>query len=739
MKTKFHLLFIWLWLLAGVNRVAAQDVMFTYQGWVTDIGSDFNGTGQFQFALVTSTNFNLQATATATLSGPFVTGYKLISGGSGYVNAPTVTVSGGGGSGAAATASISGGVVTAITPVNAGSNYTSTPTVMLSPPPANIAYTTYWSNDGTSSAGSEPTAAVSVVVTNGLFTIALGDTTIANMAAINTSLFTQPNLQLRIWFNDGVNGWAALSPVQNLTPAPYALIAQSASSLAGTFPVAQLSGVVSNAQLANSSITVNAGTGLSGGGAVSLGGSTTLTNTGLVSVAGDLDITASLTNGVVTLGTTATNADTTNTIVKRDDSGNFSAGTITLSGTLNMVNFQDNTAVGSGALGNNTTGSDDTGDGWGALYSNTTGSNNTASGWEALLSNTSGSENTANGVLALENNTNGYQNTADGAYALSDNITGSANTANGWVALLHNLSGSNNTADGAYALLGNVTGGYNTANGVSALSYNTGGNSNTANGYKALYENNAGGYNTANGVSALSGNTIGNDNTADGAYALSANTIGNNNIALGYSAGINVYIGNNNIEIGNEGVAGDNNVIRIGTATNQGSTFIAGISGVNVGSGAPVYVSSSGQLGTVNSSQRFKQDIQSMGDASDLLLALRPVTFHYRPELDPKGAPQFGLIAEEVNKVDPDLVLRDDKNQIYTVRYEAVNAMLLNEFLKQHCKVEEQQVEIQALKEKAAQVESLEKRLKVLEKLLLSRSEESSERLQVKDSGLNGP
>jgi DNA-directed RNA polymerase specialized sigma54-like protein len=122
-----------------------------------------------------------------------------------------------------------------------------------------------------------------------------------------------------------------------------------------------------------------------------------------------------------------------------------------------------------------------------------------------------------------------------------------------------------------------------------------------------------------------------------------------------------------------------------------------------------------------------------------LLLALRPVTFHYRPELDPKGAPQFGLIAEEVNKVDPDLVLRDDKNQIYTVRYEAVNAMLLNEFLKQHCKVEEQQVEIQALKEKAAQVESLEKRLKVLEKLLLSRSEESSERLQVKDSGLNGP
>jgi hypothetical protein len=701
-------------LLPGVNRVAAQDMVFTYQGCVTDNGSNFNGTGQFQFALVTSTNFNLQATATANLSGLFVTSYNLISGGSGYVNAPTVTVSGGGGSGAAATASISGGVVTAINPISAGSNYTSAPTVTLSPPPANISYTTYWSNDGTSSAGSEPTAAVSVVVMNGLFTIALGNTAIANMTSINTSLFTQPNLQLRIWFNDGVNGWAALSPVQNLTPAPYAFFAQSASSLTGTLTAAQLSGVVSNAQLASSSITVNAGTGLSGGGAVALGGSTTLDNTGLLSVNGDADITASSTNGVVTLGSTATNTDTTNTIVKRDGGGNFSAGTITLAGTLNMVNSEDNTAVGSGALGNDTTGTD-----------------NTADGWEALFSNTSGYENTASGFLALENNTNGYQNTADGAYALSGNMTGSDNTASGWVALLFNTSGSNNTANGAFALYDNTTGAYNSANGVSALYYNTTGSSNTANGYKALYYNQAGGYNMANGVSALSGNTTGNDNTADGAYALSGNTTGNNNIALGYSAGFNLYSGNNNIEIGNEGATGDNNAIRIGTTGTQNTTFIAGISGVTIASGAAVYINTLGQLGTVTSSQRFKQDIQSMGDASDLLLALRPVTFRYKPELDPKGAPQFGLIAEEVSKVDPDLVLRDDKNQIYTVRYEAVNAMLLNEFLKQHRKVEQQQVEIQALKEKVAQVDSLEKRLIALEQLLLPRPGGNSDRLQV--------
>jgi hypothetical protein len=698
----------------GLNGLQAQSAVVTYQGLVTDNGTNFNGAGQFQFALVTSTNANQTATATANApSGGYITGYTVTFGGSGYVSPPAVTVSGGGGTGATAAAAVGGGAVTNVSVTSTGNgNYTGAPTVTIAAPPADIVYTTYWSNDGTSQNGSEPAAAVSVAVSNGLFTVALGDTTLANMTALDTSLFTQTNLQLRIWFNDGVNGFAALNPAQNLTPAPYAIIAQNAGNLLGTVPAAQVSGVLGNAQLANNSVTVNAGTGLSGGGAVALGASTTLNNAGVLSVTGNADITASTAGGVVTLASSATNINTTNTIVKRDSAGNFSAGTITLAGTLNMANPEENTAVGSGALGSNTTGAANTASGWEALYYNTSGSNNTANGWEALYYNTTGSENTADGFYALYNNSSAYQNTAGGAYALYYNTTGSDNTANGWVALLSNTSGSNNTAGGAFALFDNSTGGYNTASGVSALYYNTSGSSNTANGYQALYSNTAGAGNTATGALALSASMTGNYNTADGYDALLQNTAGNNNIALGYGAGSNLYAGNNNIDIGNAGVVGDNNTIRIGSG--QTSTFVAGISGVTLASGAPVYASSSGQLGTVNSSRRFKQDIQSMGQASDLLLALRPVTFRYKPELDPKGAPQFGLIAEEVNQVDPDLVLRDEKNQIYTVRYDAVNAMLLNEFLKEHRKVEAQDGEIQDLK----------KRLEKLERLINAKTEQ---------------
>ncbi len=331
MRHKIQNLFIALAIFAGINHVAGQGAAFTYQGRVTDNGTNFTGTGQFKFALVTSTNANHQATATATApTGGFITIINVTFGGNGYTNAPTVTITGGGGSGATATATVSGGVVTAIQVTDPGSGYTSTPTVTIAAPSADIAYVTYWSNDGTSSStGSEPIAAVGVGVTNGLFSVVLGDTTIATMTAISASLFTQPNLQLRIWFNDGVNGSAALSPVQNLTPAPYAIIAQSASSLVGTLPVTQLSGAVGNGQLANSSITVNAGTGLSGGGAAALGGSTTLNNAGVLSVTGNADITASTVGGAVTLGDTATSANIANTIVKRDSSGNFSAGAIT--------------------------------------------------------------------------------------------------------------------------------------------------------------------------------------------------------------------------------------------------------------------------------------------------------------------------------------------------------------------------------------------------------------------------
>jgi hypothetical protein len=164
--------------IGGIHAAVGQNAVLTYQGRVQTSGTNFNGAGQFKFALVTSSNANHQATATANLSGQFVISYNVTSGGSGYVAAPAVTVSGGGGSGATAHAVISGGVVTSVVADTTGAGYTSAPTVTLASPPPNISFATYWSNDGTSVAGSEPSAAVSVPVSSGLFTVALGDTTL---------------------------------------------------------------------------------------------------------------------------------------------------------------------------------------------------------------------------------------------------------------------------------------------------------------------------------------------------------------------------------------------------------------------------------------------------------------------------------------------------------------------------------------------------------------------------------
>ena len=199
------------------------------------------------------------------------------------------------------------------------------------------------------------------------------------------------------------------------------------------------------------------------------------------------------------------------------------------------------------------------------------------------------------------------------------------------------------------------------------------------------------------GVFALGANTSGGENTATGVSALFHNTTGSSNIALGLLAGLNLTTGSNNIDIGNGGSAGESNNIRIGTVGTQNATFIAGISGVAV-TGAAVVVSSSGQLGVAPSSERFKDEIEPMDKASEAILALKPVTFHYKKELDPEGIPQFGLVAEQVEKVNPDLVARDAGGKVYTVRYEAVNAMLLNEFLKEHRIVAEQESTIADLK-----------------------------------------
>ena len=356
-----------------------------------------------------------------------------------------------------------------------------------------------------------------------------------------------------------------------------------------------------------------------------------------------------------------------------------------------------NTATGAGALQLNTTGFDNTANGLIALHFNTTGSNNTATGSSALLNNTTGIANTATGVNALLSNTTGNNNTAHGAFALKSNTTGVSNTANGWQALFGNTTGHNNTAVGLDALLSNTTGLNNTASGVFALGFNTTGSSNTATGISALQNNSTGGNNTATGQSALQGNTTGPNNTAIGFNALFSNTTGSNNIALGFQAGMNVT-GSNNIEIGNVGVAGDNNKIRIGTKATHKNTYIAGIFGVTAPTGIGVLIDNSGHLGTTTSSARFKEAIKPMGKASEAILSLEPVTFRYKEELDPTAIPQFGLVAEEVEKVNPDLVARDDEGKPYTVRYEAVNAMLLNEFLKEHRKVENQEATIAQLR-----------------------------------------
>lgn len=246
-----------LWLLSAVE-LQAQDARFTYQGRVRSGNTDFSGMGQFKLAVVTSTNFNHQATAVATRSGQFITIIDVTSGGSGYVIAPTVTISGGGGSGATAHSSISGGSVASITVDSPGSGYTSTPTVTVAPPPPNVLYTTYWSNDGTSVGGSEPSGFVSVPVNNGLFTLVVGDTTIPGMAAIDASVFTQPKLQLRIWFSDGVNGFAPLDPPQNLTTTPYAShadLAGSAQQVTGTISAGQITGTLSSTVIGAGTIT----------------------------------------------------------------------------------------------------------------------------------------------------------------------------------------------------------------------------------------------------------------------------------------------------------------------------------------------------------------------------------------------------------------------------------------------------------------------------------------------------
>jgi hypothetical protein len=306
---------------------------------------------------------------------------------------------------------------------------------------------------------------------------------------------------------------------------------------------------------------------------------------------------------------------------------------------------------------------------------NTTGTENVAIGTDALVHDDSGSYNTAVGAFALFNSTAGF-NTAIGDRTLFNNMTGDSNVAVG-------IGGP-----GGPALFSNTTGRFNTAVGGGALYGNTGG-----------------GDNTAIGAGALQDNTEGNENVAVGLNALN-NSTGNNNVALGNYAGFGATTGSNNIYIGHqmEGSAGESNACYIGS-----------IFGQTAAGGSAVFIDANGKLGTLTSSKRFKEEIKPMDKASDALFALKPVTFRYKKAIDGSGKSQFGLVAEEVEKVNPDLVVRDKGGKAYSVRYDEVNAMLLNEFLKEHRKVQELEAAVgQQRKDFQSKLSEQEKKIEAL-------------------------
>jgi Chaperone of endosialidase len=401
-------------------------------------------------------------------------------------------------------------------------------------------------------------------------------------------------------------------------------------------------------------------------------------------------------------------------VVTSDPSGNTAMGQDALL-ELNVPNCSVssacyNTAAGAGAMYSNTTGSSNSAYGFQALNNNGSGSSNTASGYRALIKNTSGNSNTADGAQALYLNTTGISNTASGANALYSNL-GSYNTADGSGALSGNTTGTQNVAVGLATLSQGQFGSYNTAVGSQALSFNNGGNYNTGVGLLALGKNVTGTYNTAAGNSALyaneggeansafgsgalQSNVSGGVNVAFGQQALFSNTTGFSNIAIGALAGYAIT-GSNNIDIGPEGVAGENGVTRIGTPGTQTSVYIAGIESTKV-TGNAVYVTASGKLGVLASAERYKTAIAPMGNNTSKIEQLRPVTFHLKTE--PNGTVQYGLIAEEVDKVYPELVIRDSAGAIQGVRYDELAPMLLNEVQQQKSQLRKMQQQVAELK-----------------------------------------
>lgn len=498
--------------------------------------------------------------------------------------------------------------------------------------------TTYWSNDGSSSGGSQPTNAVPLTVSKGLYAVMLGDTSLPQMTAIPASAFANADLRLRVWFSDGTHGSQLLRPDERLAGVGYAFLAGSAQTV--------MDGAVTGAKIA--------------AGAV-----------GSAQLSPSLSIAGSFTLG----GTLALPASSSNSV-----------GALTLGGAPFLSAFGSlNTFVGANAGNFTMTGTANTAEGYQALFANTTGGNNTAVGQSALGANTSGSNNAAVGTAAMYNSTAGSNNTGLGFEALLRNSTGDENTAVGSGALQSNTTGQLNTADGYLALSSNSTGVNNVGIGTQVLFANTTGNDNVAVGAGALYVSTTGNNNSALGNSALSHNTSGTNNTALGYDALNGNTTGSNNIALGAFAAGSLTTGSNNIDIGTPGSATDAGALRIGSSGVQTTAFIAGIRGVTTGvnNAQTVVIDGNGQLGTISSSRRYKEEIADMGEASARLRALRPVTFRYKKPYDNGEMPiQFGLIAEEVAEVFPELAVFNADGLPESVKYQDLAPLLLNEVQK---------------------------------------------------------
>src|SRR5215471_339879 len=346
-----------------------------------------------------------------------------------------------------------------------------------------------------------------------------------------------------------------------------------------------------------------------------------------------------------------------------------------------------------------------TAEGSNALFSVAGGGfHNTAVGDSALHDTTVGDNNTATGYHSLLSN-RGNQNTATGALALANNNFGKENTATGFQAILTNTTGIRNTATGESALERNSTGNNNTATGLSALHDNTTGDNNTATGLNALFKNITGQGNTATGSTALQSNTTGSFNTAIGFNTLFNNTTGSNNTAIGLRAGLNATTGENNIYIGAQmfGVPGESN-----------HTYVRNLNITSVSGGGADTVTvdlGTGLIGHLSTSRRYKLNIEPMDNTSEAIYRLRPVTYRYKKDIDRTQSPAFGLVAEEVAQVNPALVAHDANGQPESVHYEMVNAMLLNEFLKAHRRMEEMQKQIEALtaqlKQQAAQIQKV--------------------------------